>query len=225
MRYIGGKSRIASWIVSNLKTLDNQNIVEPFCGGLSITEKLNPIFASDRCESLIYLYKALQTDWVPPSNLSENEYKAIRAKGDQTDPLYAFAAFGCSFGGKFWGGYAREGKRNFALNAKNSLLSKILNCKNVDFRFGGYKEQEYPEQSLIYCDIPYLNTTKGYQHQFNHWDFYRWCEEMRERKYTIVISEFTQPKGSKILNRKTSVSDLRTTKRTQQTVESLFIYN
>jgi len=223
MRYVGGKSRIANWVVSNLKKLGIPNIVEPFCGGLSITRELLPTFASDRCESLITLYKHLQQGWIPPDNISEAEYRKVREENDPTNPLYAFCAFGCSFGGKFWGGYAREGKRNFALNAKNSLLDKIHDCKNIDFRYGGYDEQSYEPGCLIYCDIPYLGTTQGYQHQFNYHAFYRWCQRM-QNEYTIVVSEFTKPQGSEILACKSSVSDLRTTKRAQSTNECLFIY-
>ncbi len=104
------------------------------------------------------LYKALQGGWVPPDSLSEAEYHAIKAIKDMDDPLTAFAGFGCSFGGKWFGGYQRSGDRNYALNAKRSLLKQIDRCKSVIFRVADYRDTiaESPTDSVIYLDPPYL---------------------------------------------------------------------
>ena len=52
-----------------------------------------------------------------------------------------------------------------------------------------YNEVEILPDSLIYCDIPYKNTS-GYIGEFNHEEFYNWC---REQKELLIISEYTMP--------------------------------
>ena len=46
----------------------------------------------------------------------------------------SFVGFGCSFAGKWFGGYARSNdKRNYAKMAKNSLNKKIINLYNWSY--------------------------------------------------------------------------------------------
>ena len=53
---------------------------------------------------------------------------------------------------------------------------------------------EIVEDSIIYCDIPYMQTTsdKGnkYGSQFNHQEFYDWCEAQTQ---PVFISEYWMP--------------------------------
>ena len=48
-----------------------------------------------------------------------------------------------------------------------------------------YAEVPIPEDSVIYCDIPYLNT-EGYPRQggFDHERFYQWSEKQTEPVFT-----------------------------------------
>ena len=45
---------------------------------------------------------------------------------------------------------------------------------------------------MIYCDIPYKDTTK-YKDDFDHEKFYEWCREMKKQGHTIFISEYNMP--------------------------------
>jgi DNA adenine methylase len=144
MHYFGGKYRIADKIADFINPLfkPNQYYVEPFVGGASILTKItNPLrIASDANETLITMWKALANGWTPPNFVSENEYAEIKEKNDKNDPLTAFVGFGCSYSGKWFGGYARDDTtRNYAMNAANSLYKKNKCLVNVEWQCGDYK--------------------------------------------------------------------------------------
>ena len=105
--YVGNKRRIAKPISAYLESIRaGREFWEPFCGGLGITAVMSgPRVASDISEPLITLYKALQQGWDPPEVLTREEYAQLKKRQDPYDPLTAFAGFGCSFGGKWFGGY------------------------------------------------------------------------------------------------------------------------
>ena len=66
--------------------------------------------ASDVNRPLITMYKALQDGWIPPSTVTEEMYAEYKGIQDAEDPLTAFIGIGCSFSGKWFGGYARSGE-------------------------------------------------------------------------------------------------------------------
>ena len=64
-------------------------------------------------------------------NISEEEYKLAKTRKDH---LKAFVGFGCSFAGKYFGGYARGSEeRNYCSNAKHSILKKHKTMQDVVF--------------------------------------------------------------------------------------------
>ena len=134
--YLGGKSRlskdISNVLNSNLK--EEQTFVDLFCGSCNVIEKIkgNRIrIANDKHKYLIEMWKAIQNGWIPPNDISEEEYKYIRENKNENMALTSFVGFGCSFAGKWFGGYARSNdKRNYAKMAKNSLNKKIINLYN-----------------------------------------------------------------------------------------------
>lgn len=71
----------------------------------------------------------------------------------------------------------------------------------INPRFGGgkikvfntdYRKVEVPENSVIYCDIPYENTqVYGTEKQrFSHAEFYEWCAEQHQ---PLFISSYSMP--------------------------------
>lgn len=70
-----------------------------------------------------------------------------------------------------------------ALKRLQSLqgLNLICSCRSYD-------ALEIEDNSVIYCDPPYINTD-GYLSDFNHKKFYSWCKQQRN----IFISEYTMP--------------------------------
>ena len=66
---------------------------------------------------------------------------------------------------------------------------------------------------MIYCDIPYKNTTQYDKNEvgiFNHEEFYQWVKENSD-KYEIYISEYREnvPTGFEIVWEMPSRKDIR----------------
>ena len=85
MQYFGGKARIAKEIVNVLNRYrkQDQTFVEPFCGGINITCLMGDnVIANDKNWELIEMYKALQNGWIPPENVSEQDYENTKTIDD-----------------------------------------------------------------------------------------------------------------------------------------------
>lgn len=196
MRYLGGKVRICKQIAKFLesKRKPNQEYLEPFLGGASVfCEMSNPRFGSDINTPLITMWKALMAGWVPPDTVSEELYKEYKNSKPMGDPLTAFIGIGCSYSGKWFGGFARDGTgRNYCKNAKNQLLKKKGKLLHSVIRFGCYWEW-CPVGMLIYCDPPYEDTTQyDYCKGFDHGKFW---DTMRDwsKNNDVYISEYKAP--------------------------------
>lgn len=213
MRYFGGKNRIAKNLAPIInKYLEYSEIYyEPFCGGCSVSQYINDRkirLLTDINPYLIALYKELQKGWIPPDKITKEEYNYIKNNKDEKPYLTGFVGFGCSFAGKWFGGYAKSENRNYCLNAKNSLLKKLKNIKTAKFFTYNYQELT-PHDSVIYCDPPYINTTKyDYVGNFNHelfWDVMRkWSENN-----IVLISEYTAPNDFICINEINTKTDIK----------------
>ena len=112
MRYMGSKARHAKHIIPILMDGHDQSkpYIEPFVGGGNMIDKVpaDIRWGSDLAGYAIALLYALSKGWEPPASLSEAEYHQIKEDPHGYDPeIVGFAAYSCSFGGEFWGGYAR----------------------------------------------------------------------------------------------------------------------
>lgn len=142
------------------------------------------------------MWKELQNGWLPPQSLTREEYISIKNNKMLNPQLTGFVGFGNSFGGKWFGGYVeyRSKKYDYCLSAYNSVLRKLKNLKDVVFYNLDYKDVNIPEGSLVYCDIPYRNTTQYCKEEvgvFNHNEFYQWVKDNSD-KYDIYISEYKE---------------------------------
>jgi DNA adenine methylase len=169
MKYVGGKGLIATWIRDNILNVrgDTSIYVEPFLGSAATFYELAPFFkqsvACDAHEDLISMWRGLADGWIPPTTLSRAEYHRIRAL--PTCALRGFAGFGCSFGGKFFGGYARAvfGNRNYCAEVARSVVERKRALMGSTILCGDYSlVTPYATRgSLVYCDPPYADT-QGY---------------------------------------------------------------
>ena len=169
--------------------------VEPFVGGANMIDKVggNRI-GNDSHEFLIALLVALRDGYTPPTDISKELYYVIKSKPqDYPKELVGFVGFLCSFGGKWWGGYAANKKGdNYADRGSRVLTKQSKNFRAVSFRCGNYLDMEIPPNSLIYCDPPYANTCK-YKDDFNHDVFRDWCRTKTKSGHTVFISEYSAP--------------------------------
>lgn len=228
MRYFGGKARIAKQIANYLNNVrkPNQVYLEPFVGGGWILSNINtgPNKAFDICKPLISLWNKLLCGWIPPDVVTKEDYYKAK-NGELSDELTAFIGFGCSFAGKWFGGYASTEGRNYALNAKNSLLKKIKNINKVTEFFCSDYKNIISNDCLIYCDPPYEGTTKyDYCKSFDYkefWDIMR----LWSKNNTVIISEYKAPKDFEIVLEISTKTDIRNKNCDREVrIERLFKY-
>ncbi len=196
MQYLGGKSKIRKQVASVIESYRNpgQEYFEPFVGGGWVLQEVTgKRTAADGNAALISLYVALQNGWEPPDFVSEEEWRFWRESADMNNPMKAFCGFGCSFGGKWFGGYARSDEKScYAATSKRSLLKQLPLIRDVTFLHGDFTDWT-PEGMLIYCDHPYAGTTNygafdGFDTDL-FWDtMRRWSE-----RNTVLISEYSAP--------------------------------
>jgi len=161
--------------------------------------------ASDTHLDLVMLLQAVRDGWVGPDTITEEEYQALKTA--EPSALRAFAGFGCSNSGKFFGGYARESSgRNFAVNAKSSLLKLAPMIQGVDFRLESYLDYD-EDADLIYCDPPYDKTTGFTTGAFDTVEFWNWVRE-QSRHSIVLVSEYTAPEWATVVWQKNVRTDM-----------------
>lgn len=197
MQYFGGKAKIAKHIVPYLEGVrkENQIFVEPFVGGANIVSKMSgERKAYDFNEYLIAMYKGVQNGYDLPNCITEEDYKYIKEHKDENKILTGFVGIGCSFAGKWFGGYARGhgGKSGYADTSKKSLLKKMETMGDVKFEWADYKTLSF-SNCLIYCDPPYNNTTKfAGVPKFDTDEFWNIMREWSKNN-DVYISEYEAP--------------------------------
>lgn len=197
MQYLGGKSRVAKTLIALMEPCGGP-FVDLCCGGLSVSVAaaragFGPITCVDANAALICTYRAVQSGWVPPDTLSESEYARLKAANDPTDPLTAFAAIGCSFGGKWWGGYARQPGYNFAAGAKKRLASNIEILRAAEFVCADILTYApSANRATVYADPPYAGTT-GYLCRLDHARFWERMRKLAAVGHRVHVSEFRAP--------------------------------
>ena len=196
MKYMGSKRRYARELLPIILEgrQNSQHYVEPFVGGFNMIDKVQGRrIASDKNKYLISLFVAIQSGWEPPSQVEESLYLNIKNnKDDFPEHLVGFIGFGCSYGGKWFGGFARGDGRNYADESKRNLMRQAEFIKGITIVNTSYDHLHIPEDSIIYCDPPYEGTT-GYGDEFNHKGFWAWCEEKAISGNTVFVSEYNAP--------------------------------
>lgn len=226
MRYLGGKHRIAARVCDVLERLrDGRPYREPFVGAGWVLSRLGGVReASDACQPLITLYRALHDGWIPPETLTEDQYARLSETRDPDDPMTAFAGFGCSFGGKYFGGMARTKCRDedHVGAARRSLLNFRDRTVGVRFSCATYADLE-PRGELVYCDPPYANTTAYPAGPFDSATFWstvrRWSEDN-----VVVVSEYSAPDDFACVGEFQTKLELRAKGGREERVERLFVH-
>ena len=198
-----------------------------FCGTCSIESKVkgfDKIICNDNHEYLIAMLQAVQQGYELPEKITEEQYKYIRNHKDDDKALTGFVGFGCSFGGKWFGGYARnKTNTNYALQSKTSLLKDMQNLSNAEFICKDYRDVNIPNNAVVYCDPPYANTT-GYKTKFNTTDFWEYMRKISQ-EHLVFISELNAPNDFICIWQKPFTRTLDVNKSNQfQSIEKLFIH-
>ena len=206
MRYLGGKTRLAKEISQAIlnDTPNRATYIEPFIGGGSTffetARHFESAVALDIQPDLILMYKALQMGWTPPGEMSYTRWQELR--DSEPSPERAFAGFACSFGGRFFEGFARsKGKpENFAGQGRNKILRQFRQVENgsVTFIQGDYSRLTPAPGDVVYCDPPYAGTTQYTSKRsqvpfFDHKLFWDKMRQWRGAGVNVYVSEFNAP--------------------------------
>lgn len=238
MRYVGGKSRHAKEIA---KVIAPQGVWwDPFCGGFAVSEALmsyGPGVASDAHTALISMYQAIQGGWNPPRSMSAEEYARAKALPD-SDPLKAFAGFGCSFGGKWFGGLAKDtpSHHDFPTRASSDGLTKLrnypreaadtlaINLASVQIlRLDFLDVEPFPVPGLtVYCDPPYQGTQGYSTGAFDHNRFWARAQAWAALGARVFVSEYACPVPHRVVWEKRVTSALQGGAKAGDRLEKLF---
>ena len=250
MRYQGGKSRIARAIAEVINAVYGREIpdstadsrihyspdgggsrtfVSLFCGSCAVESKVrgfDRVILNDRHPYLIALMRGVQEGWEPPDIVTEDEYRFVRDNKDLIPALTGFVGFGCSFGGKWFGGYARNaGGTNYAAQSKRSLLKDVANLTTARYLNMDYRAVPIPPGAVVYADPPYRDTTGYTGEKFDSTEFWDYARLIAETGHKIFVSEQQAPDGWRCVWEKPFTRTLDRNKSNQfQVTEKLFTW-
>lgn len=246
MQYQGGKSRIAKEIIevinNEVSRREEQNctsdcasnreresnvLVSLFCGTCSVESRaigFDKIICNDNHEYLIAMLQGVQNGYELPDYIPEEQYRYIRDHKDEDKVLTGFVGFGCSFGGRWFEGYARNKEHtNYAARSKRSLLKDMATlAPRATFICGDYRNVEIPKGAVVYADPPYRNTKKISRQSFDNDTFWEYMREI-SKDHQVFISEQTAPDDFECIWEKPVTRTLDRNKSNQfKTTEKLF---
>lgn len=238
MRYLGGKQRIAKSLRDVMLDLSNKRgtYIEPFLGGAAVAEVMVPEFEnaylSDVHTDMILMWDAAANKgWNPPDVVSEEEYRELRNAG--ASPLRGFVGMGGSFGGKWFGGYAKGGlngdgsPRNHQAESARSIRRTAEVLRGATIYLADFMNlvTTVPSAPLIYCDPPYAGTTTYATGDFDHEGFWRKVTRWAMAGCDVFVSEYNAPDGwICVWEKSLKVQAVRGDNERPTNTERLFIY-
>ena len=235
MKYMGSKNRIANEILPIIlkDRKENQWYVEPFCGGLGTFDKvIGNRIGADKNKYLIAMWKGLQENRDKPMKISKELYSKARTEYNNginiefDDFTIGWIGWMASFNGRFFdGGYSgKTATRDYVDEQIRNTLKQIPSLYGAIFTDKDYFELEIPNESIIYCDIPYQNTKQyATSKNFDHNKFWQWCIDMSKLGHKVFISEYQAPDDFKCVWSKEVTNSMNTTL-TYKPIERLFVY-
>lgn len=223
MRYLGGKATIARKLTAaiNREVGATTPCWEPFMGAGHMTAQLARTRrgeASDVHRPLMAMWGALEKGWIPPRQVSRDQYEAARLLPD-SDPLKAFAGFGCAFGGKWFDVYAadldkvdtrwRLGQRkpfqvlfrSYSGEAHRTVRRVSAAIRHWELSCGSFFDRipdAHHLHKFIYADPPYAGTTAYSTGPFDTDAFWARCVEWA-RYMPVLVSEYVCPVPHRVL--------------------------
>jgi DNA adenine methylase len=224
MKYVGGKHLQAKYYVPIINILLEEfgdsptTYIEPFIGGGNIFAKVGAenknlvqrIGMDIDCD-LIALWEYLRDNPEAPDiiPIDRETYYDVKANPASYEPYFrAYVSIACSYRAKKWGGFARDTtdrKTNKTRQYTSEGISRIkkdaaLLKPNDTFYCLDYleiKSESLTNNTVMYCDPPYANTTGYREGSFNHEEFWTWVVSLKQAKpeAKILVSEFTIPEN------------------------------
>ena len=200
-------------------------IVTHNCGGANLIDKVDGNrIGSDTNYYLIELLKALQNDWIPPY-ITLVEFNDIKCNKHLYPPyLVEYAGFQLTFSSLWFGSYRRDniGIRDYSNEAISNVMKQMTYLKDISFYNCSYDKLDIPENSIIYCDPPYRNTTGYNGNTIDYEQFYQWCRDKKSEGHTIFVSEYNMPDDFICVWEKEINSSLTKDTGSKKAIEKLF---
>lgn len=197
-RYLGGKSKHAKAIAEQILATGKRAYLEPFLGSAAVAARVVPHMETatlaDASEDLMLMWEALATGWEPPTEVSRDLYASLRDA--EPSALRGFVGFHCSFGGKWYGGLASGGGRNYAAEAARSLKKTSAPIRRATLVRADYRtlSASVTPGTVVYADPPYAGTTAyGAVAPFDAGAFWQTMGEWAERGASVLVSEYEAP--------------------------------
>lgn len=171
------------------------------------------------------MWKGLQNGYVLPDTITKDQYYDIKNNLDRDKCLSGFVGFGCSFGGKWWGGIATNKKGdNYCSRANISVNKDLKGLLNTNFTCLDYRDVIIPDGSIVYADPPYKGTTGYTLGKFNHDEFWEYMRQISKNNM-VFISEQNAPEDFECIWSKQFTRTLDINKDNQpKKIEKLFTY-
>lgn len=200
---MGSKARFAKHIapiVNNALGNSSGIIYEPFCGGCNLTTHFKgKVIANDINENLIELFKDAIKGRAFPAYVSREMYNAAKS-GQMDKALTAYIGFCASYNGRYFEGYVGNGHpiangkfRNYQQEAIKNFLDtaeRLRDMESLELTSVPYYEMEIEDNSVVYCDPPYMGS-KGYKAgSFDHEKFWAWADTVA-RNNVVFVSEYS----------------------------------
>ena len=244
MKYMGSKNRIAKYLLPIIlkDRKEDQWYVEPFVGGANMIDKAggNRIGA-DINHYLIELFKGLQNSRDLIFDIPKTLYDKARVEYNNKTTIefdlftIAWIGYMASANGRFFeGGYSGISKtkigtsRNYIKESISNIQEQISRIMDINFVCCSYENLDIPQNSIIYCDIPYKNTKQySFSKDFDYEKFWEWAREKSQNGHQVFISEYNSPDDFECIWQqevKSSLSANGIAGGNKVSVEKLFVY-
>lgn len=229
LKYMGSKARVAKEILPIMLRYRKPGMtwVEPFVGGGNTIDRVgNPRIGADANRYTIEALVAIRDNVadLPRDNREFTEADYLALRNDDSYRFKGYAGFAFSYGGKWLGGWRRDGAgaRDYVNEAYRNAVQQSPKLQGVKLVRCSYAELEIPSNSLVYCDPPYQGTTR-YMDAFNHDKFWQWCRYIASAGNIVFVSEYATPEGFRCLWQKQLFSSLTKDTGSKAGVERLFL--
>ena len=228
---MGSKNRHAKEllpIILNGRERD-QVYVEPFIGGANLIDKVGGRrIGADVNPYVIQALTSIRDclDELPKSNIEFTEAQYATLSGSDQYKHKGYAGFAFSYGGKWLGGWRRDGAgaRDYVAESYRNAVNQSPLLQGIELVCCSYSDLPIPSNSIIYCDPPYFGTTK-YKDDFDHDLFWAWCRVKIAEGHKVFVSEYTAPDDFVCVWNKQVNSSLAKDTGSKKGVECLFVHN
>jgi len=235
-----------TYVLKKFTKLTKLPYLEPFVGMCGVAryfaaEKDRTVTLGDSNKDLVCMWQSVQDgSWTPPLTCTRDYYDflkdsvsfALESVDKKTQADRMFLGCAASYGGNYFsGGFRLKSEALSAALAKRDYLGEgarsikalrpSLLQGNTSFKAQDYREWS-PQNSLVYCDPPYLNNKLGPKcfREFDHTQFWDVIRQWSKNNL-VLVSERTAPPD--FISVWTAKSTLTVSRKGHSNTEHLFI--